>query len=134
MKHNSINHSGIILMNRSVFKIKPLMPIRRIFTKKFSNSFLVNHAMRRKKSKLTDSFYSSSRYQSLLRPLPNQLHCLNQSLSSKFYLFKSPIDNNSLNFIVFSFFPLMDKNYTIFRIMSDENTFSFRYNSIVRNR
>ena len=134
MKHNSINHSGIILMNRSVFKIKPLMPIRRIFTKKFSNSFRVDHAMRRKKSKLTDSFYSSSQCQSLLRPLPSQLHCLNQSLSSKFYLFKSPIDNNSLNFIIFSFFPLMDKNYTIFRIMSDENTFSFRYNSIVRNR
>ena len=115
MKHNSINHSGIILMNRSVFKIKPLMPIRRIFTKNFPTLFLVNHAMRRKKSKLTDSFYSSSRYQSLLRPLPNQLHCLNQSLSSKFYLFKSPIDNNSLNFIVF-LFPLMDKNYTILEL------------------
>ena len=89
--------------------------------------------MRRKKSKLTDSFLLSSRYQSLLRPLPNQLHCLNQSLSSKFYLFKSPIDNNSLNFIVFSFFLLWIKIIP-FLELCPMKTLSFRYNSIVRNR
>ncbi len=43
--------------------------------------------------------------------------------------FKSPIDNNSLNFIIFSFFPLMDKNYTIFLELCPMKTLS-RFDTI----